>query len=671
MNNPKDVKQFISPYKKAEDQVWEDLNILKNFYANHLRNKWASAYRNYFMYKLDRALLIKDFQTNIKSPVVKMYVDAMRTWLYDNVINFRVIGRDREDQKKADDVKAWLERGFSASNSRMEFMSAIKEALICWPGYLKIWFVDREKKIEYKRGLKKFNKSTKEQYPFIKYVPLFNIFIDPTVRSFDESPYVIERNVMSVNAFNKYYSNYFKDNNTKRVVDYAIANPYYFSNFDYNRIKHASFWDESSVKKFFEDHHDNNDWNLFDTFTQNYLSFEKNSKYVEVIEYRSDDKHIMLVNGKAFVDEPNPLPLKQKPYVDIEYNKAPGLAFGSWLGVTLEDIQNITDELLNLQMDNTKFQIAPMFQKLKWADMFSQESSGLVYEPFKVVEVNTPEWMHRLELGSPEFTGVDMIQFLLQLWEMSEGLNSYSMGYQNKVERSATWVSALVQAFKSRLLPLVESMNQALAKIAEMWTATAVVMMPETVSIRVMGKDNTPIFKDITIDDIVGKYDIEFDAQALKSATREIKRDQLLQLLQTSIQWWMDPNTWEYFIDMRELWREILDAFEMSQDLVMNSKEVNKDKTKSMILQAQSEQKVQQAVQQNQPQQPANPMGMPIANNWELASAEPWTEWIWIEWETAANGIMAGNDIVQNIDQNVQQEAGLQMQGDILNQVMA
>jgi hypothetical protein len=65
---------------------------------------------------------------------------------------------------------------------------------------------------------------------------------------------------------------------------------------------------------------------------------------------------------------------------------------------------------------------------------------------------------------------------------------------------------------------------------------------------------------------------------------------------------------------MRELWREILDAFEMSQDLVMNSKEVNKDKTKSMILQAQSEQKVQQAVQQNQPQ-PANPMGMPIANN--------------------------------------------------------
>ena len=92
-----------------------------------------------------------------------------------------------------------------------------------------------------------------------------------------------------------------------------------------------------------------------------------------------------------------------------------------------------------------------------------------------------------------------------------------------------------MQAFKSRLLPLVESMNQALAKIAEMWTATAVVMMDDMIAIRQMGKDGKPVFRDINIDDLIGKYDIEFDAQALKSATREIKRDQLLQLLQTAI----------------------------------------------------------------------------------------------------------------------------------------
>ena len=666
MNNPKDVKEWVSPYKETEDKMIDTLQIIKNFYSEHLWNKWATAYRNYFMYKLDRALLIKPFQTNIKSPVVKMYVDAMWTGLYDNVINFRVVGRDRDDQKKADDVKAFLEWGFSASNSRMELMAAIKEALICWPGYLKIGFVDREKKIEYKKWLKNIKKVTKEQYPFIKYVPVFNIFIDPTVKSFEESPYVFERNVMSVEAFKKYYWGYF-NNNTKRILEKALANPYYFSNYDYNKIKHAAFWDEREIKKYFYhiQENDNNDGWTFDTFTQNYLSFEPNSKYVEVIEYWSDEKHCTMINGKVFLDEKNPLPLKKRPYVDIEYNKAPWVAFGSWLGVTLEDIQNITDELLNLQMDNTKFQIAPMFQKLKWSDMFSQDANGLTYEPFKVVEVNTPEWMHRLELGSPEFTGVDMIQFLLQLWEMSEGLNSYSMWYQNKVERSATGVSALVQAFKSRLLPLVESMNQALAKIAEMWTATAVVMMDDMIAIRQMGKDGKPVFKDINIDDLVGKYDIEFDAQALKSATREIKRDQLLQLLTTAIQWWVDPNTGEYFIDMRELWREIIDSFEMSQDLVMNSKEVNKEKTKSMILQAQSEQKVQQAMAQ---QQPTEQQQMAMGSEWapEMNMAQTG-----IEQEQMANWIYAGNDIVQNVEQNIPAEAWLQMQWDILNRVIA
>lgn len=667
MNKPLSWEQIISPFQKTEDRMRETLEIVKNFYSIHLWNKWASAYRNYFMYKLDRALLIKDFQTNIKSPVVKMYVDAMWTGLYDNVINFRVVGRDREDQKKADDVKAFLERWFSASNSRMELMQAIKEALICGPGYLKIGFLDKEKKIEYKKWLKKVTKVTKEQYPYIKYVPVFNLFIDPTVKTFEESPYVFERNVMTVEAFKKYYGNYFNDK-TEGIIKYALANPYYFSWYDYNKIKHAAFWDEREIKRFFFNYteNNNNDWGTFDIFTQNYLSFEQNSKYVEVIEYWSDDKHCTMVNGKVFLDEDNPLPLKKKPYVDIEYNKAPGLAFGSWLGVTLEDIQNITDELLNLQMDNTKFQIAPMFQKLKWSDMFSQDANGLLYEPFKVVEVNTPEWMHRLELGSPEFTGVDMIQFLLQLWEMSEGLNSYSMWYQNKVERSATWVSALVQAFKSRLLPLVESMNQALAKIAEMWTATAVVMMDDMIAIRQMGKDGKPVFKDITIDDLVGKYDIEFDAQALKSATREIKRDQLLQLLNTAINWWVDPNTGEYFIDMRELRREIIDSFEMSQDLVMNSKEVNKEKTKSMILQAKSEQQVQQAVQATQPMDQQAQMAM--GSEW---APEPWMAQTGIEQEQMANWIFAGNDIVQNIEQNIPPEAGLQMEWDILNRVMA
>ena len=53
------------------------------------------------------------------------------------------------------------------------------------------------------------------------------------------------------------------------------------------------------------------------------------------------------------------------------------------------------------------------------------------------------------------------------------------------------------------------------------------------------------------------------------------------------------------------------------------------------------------------------------------SSQEPWTVQTWMENDTMANGIMAWNPITQNIQQNVPQEAWLQMEWNILNQVMA
>jgi len=646
---------YVSPFAETETKMWDTLNIIKDFYSKHLWNKRAQAYKNYFMYKIDRALKLKDFQTNIKSPVVKMYTDAMWTWLYDNIINFRVIGRDREDQKKADDVKSFLEWGFSASSSRTELMAAVKEALICWPGYLKVWFYNKDKTIKYKKGTKKITKVIKEQYPYVKYVPVFNIFIDPTSKSFKDSPYVFERNIISTSMFSDYYWKYFKDD--KKVLNEALSNPNYFSSYDYNKIKHAAFWDETNVKKFFEQNADKSwSWD-FDAFTQNYLALDDSSKFVEVIEYRSLDKYVIMVNGKVFYDWPNPLPVPGIPYADIEYNKAPWLAFGSGLGVNLNDIQSITDELLNLQLDNTKFQIAPMFQKIKGSDMFSQWRGTLEYEPFKVVDVNTPDGLKRVELWSPGFEWVNTIQFLLQLSEMSEWVNSYTLWYQNKVERSATWVSALVQAFKSRLLPLVESMNQALSVIAEMRLTTSLIMMDEAIVLRSVGTDGAPSFKDITIEDLLWKYDIEFDAQALKSASREVKRDQLLNLMNTAITWGMDPNTWEYFVDMRELWREILDNFEMPQNLVLSSKQVVKSRSKSQLMQAKADQTVQSHIQQSQPQQ----MAWGFEEQWQVqVNGE----------EKMSSGIEAWNPIVQNVAQNVPPEGNLQMEWRLLSKAL-
>lgn len=109
-------------------------------------------------------------------------------------------------------------------------------------------------------------------------------------------------------------------------------------------------------------------------------------------------------------------------------------------------------------------------------------------------------------------------------------------------------------------------------------------------------------FKDITIADLLGKYDIEFDAQALKSATRESKRSQLAELLPIAMQSGIDANTGEYFIDMRKLWRNIFEAYELPQDMVMDTKEVMKTKADSQYQQQVQNQKMQTRIQNMQQQ---------------------------------------------------------------------
>jgi hypothetical protein len=85
-------------------------------------------------------------------------------------------------------------------------------------------------------------------------------------------------------------------------------------------------------------------------------------------------------------------------------------------------------------------------------------------------------------------------------------------------------------------------------------------------------------------------------------------------------------------------------------------------------LQAKAEQQVQQAVQAGQMQMPNQQQQMAMWSEW---APEPGMAQTWIEQEQMANGIYAGNDIVQNVEQNIPPEAGLQMEWDILNRVMA
>jgi len=567
---------FIAPTPNNEinyrSEVQRILQTIKTYYEDNLWTKWINAYKNYLLYKIDRQMEIEDFQTNIKLPVIKMYIDAMWTWIYDNNLDFHVSWRNQDDHKNAEAVLNYTQWWFAVSNSRKHLMQSIKEALILWNGYGKIWFINNIEKISYNKWTTKVEKERKEQYPYIKYVSAFNIFHDPTVEYVEDSRYIIERKIMYKTDLYKQYNVFVP--NIKSILDNREDSPYYFFAYDFNRVKYMAFWNKDTIKKFMQNGVLTDDFTIF---YKNYLTIDFQWGYSEVIEYWEDNKFVLIVDWMVVYEWDNPLPIKKKPYFELHYNKIPWIPFGQWMATALEDIQAMADTIFNLTIDNIKLQVAPMFQKMKWWDIFEVWEKKLSYEPFKVIETNTPDAIQRLNLWSPDFSGTSMVQFLMQMWEMSEWINSYAIWYQNKVERSATWVSALVQSFKARLLPLTESLNSALSKIAEMWAVIWVAILPEEISVRILTTDQKTRFEKITMEDLIGKFDIEFDAQALKTATRETRRKQNMDLLTLASQAWFDPNTQSYFVDMKAIWKEVLDSFEMSSDwIIMNDKQVVK-----------------------------------------------------------------------------------------------
>ena len=130
-------------------------------------------------------------------------------------------------------------------------------------------------------------------------------------------------------------------------------------------------------------------------------------------------------------------------------------------------------------------------------------------------------------------------------------------------------------------------MNHALSKIAQTWIVLGRALMPDEVTLRIFDDNQQAQFKDIDMSDLVGMFDFEFDAQALKTATRETQRKQLMDMIALANQTQPDPTTGLPIVNVKALWDKLADTFEMAPADVINSGK--------QMLQAQAQHQVEKA----------------------------------------------------------------------------
>lgn len=572
------------------------VDIVKKLARHFQRNVWPEDikdYKDYIVYtsKYDKnGKEIPDWQTNGTIPISRMHNDVMFSSVYDNVLQSRVSWRTREDHAKADTVRNFVEWGMSRGQSRKELIESAKEAIIDGEWYNFMWFKNVSETIRYKdKDGKPAEKVLTEQYPFLEYVSTFDIMFDPTVPNFYKSKYVVRRRVEHIDDIKARYSTFIK--NFDPILTKAKDGSPIFTK-DYNRIKFALMNNEmdaesqSTTAQTWTSQAPGEDISLdfLSPSVKNQLTINYEWGFYEVIEYWEKKRFIILLNGVEVYSGKNPFPVQTIPIVQMLSNKVPWAPFSISNSQAIRHVTRVIDSLMNLTVDNIKLAVCPIFEMAAGTDIDLGGKEYMEYDPFKIYKTTTPGSIKKIDLGAGDFAGVNLTQFFIQIAEMISGTSGYAIGYQNKVERSATWVSALTTASKTRLNEFMDSMNLCLSTISEFWIQCGIAILPGTVSIKIDDPDGEVSFQDITIEDIIGKFDFEFDAKALKTATRELQRAQAMKLLELAAQIAVNPVTGEAYVNIPELFKVVVDSFEFDgRKIVLNVEEAQKLKSEAVV----------------------------------------------------------------------------------------
>ena len=455
--------------EKTQAQKVKDLcrNVIPYFECTYF-NKYISDYKMSLGYKLDREMhsdFDKDWQSNIFFPLIPSLVDTVYSSIYDSKFNFNVNWDWLEWSDKL------LNRVFDYNwEWRDSLMAVAKETIITWKWFLKPYFI---KYTEKKRVKKKILKKEIKR-PAIEYKSIFNVFYDYSGK-FEDSSFVIERNIMNRKNIIKTY--WAKIENIESKLDAICENPYQdrYSDFDVNRVKHLLYFEELIREKWFDTYinptkvRSNASWDNGSIDNKNnlyFIDFGK-QKVFEVIEYSDDENVTVLIDWKELFT------VKRKIYFDwpviqcINYNAIPWTNDWQWVSSMLTDIQLSINSLINIYLDNLKMWVAPMFEVVGWLNSQFMHKGKVKYTPYKMVATNTPGGVRKLDLTITWFEPVNAIQFLVDVALQRIWVSEYMMWVQGKVERISGWVDALSNAFKSRLLHFVNSIQKGMWGIAK------------------------------------------------------------------------------------------------------------------------------------------------------------------------------------------------------------
>ena len=559
-------------YSREEKQ--RELNrVLSDTISYFERNIFPEAieiikYKNWDM--SDRAMMLyklyKDdweMRSNQNYPLLQHMLDVFVANLYDTDTRAKAIAMQEEFQDDAEMAQDFYDWASNMSNSDEEKEIILSEAVLLWTSYSKASFDVESKETWYVTWwdykslwvIKKFN-------PILEHINYFNVFYPPETKDFYKAKWIAYRYITTVSDANSRYKNLWVSLSDNVIKSSPI------SSWDYSRVYDCkSIWDWVVNRVCSKDP-------SIDTTQYDFLRREmfyiksKENNIVEVVEYWEWDNLTVLINGWIIYDWASPYP-DRPPFMLVAYEKQPWSCRWRWIGQKLIALQKEANLVHNWIKDSINMWLFPMMLAQRWAviDRDGNTPEVLYWRPSAVIETTLPWqnwWIEPMRFSDPQYItlGRNHLEFIIaQSYEIA-WVNSYVSWWQTKVERSWAWVTQRVAAMRSRLQPIINSLNRLDAELFRQRLAMATVFMDDEFKVMVVWDDWTNNWKSIKISNILNKFTVVAENEANRAATKMMRATQSLDALTKINSINMDPITQLPYYDITPAIQHVVENYD-------------------------------------------------------------------------------------------------------------
>ena len=564
----KEAEEAFRPWVKRkktalETRIYDTMSKLIDYYERYIYPDWYSIIKmkekfSWDMYVINRLLWHGNRSCSVY-PLIESVHDTYKSNLYDSNVTSKATPRKEENREAAEVAQDFMDWSYSVAGADTEKVLIRDEAALIGTSY---WLATMIEKESYSVDWEPVEAVYE---PYAEHLSALQVYVEPSTKDFYRARNKRVRKIMSLSDAREMYApmidfdkpfeymengKLYKEERT--IAEELLINNDYVSNKDFTKIYRIKWFEQEYITYCINNFSvaDITSFMKGDFINDNLMQVDYTTdSLVEVIEDWTNKTLVIMINGRVYYDGNNPY--GTCPIGVITYERQPWTHLGIGIGHKLMSHQRQVNTTWNAVNDAIKMHIRPMYSGVSGTVVDSnwQPIQNLEYEDGKVIYTDFGNsangWFEPIRFIDKDVISICIGHIRTLLNESQEiiGTNSYVQWGQGKVERSFGAVNARMWVTVSRLQPIIHSLNKFDERMFQSRLVAASILMPEWTTIRVLWEDWQDVWKEIKTSDLVNKFDVVVENEAVRQATRAERARIMIESLQTIMPYLYDPIT--------------------------------------------------------------------------------------------------------------------------------